>query len=290
MSRYFLPDVAPLRESFQLASLIPNIRQPEQDAFPSPKLKAGEDYPALIESVDYRVEQQGNLGKLLEVSTNTAFKAQATKILSSAYGRSASDTKWLGPCEVQKYLLTNPRQLFRDLIKHASVREWLRDEIEYGTKKVYFVVGYFTSLDATSFSGVQQGSKVEMKATAPVAEIVTHGAATLVSGVMDLDVSGSVKREGGYTTAEGSYMRGERVYAFCYREVKWNIFCLGDKAATAKLHEDNCWALTADNRGQDDREDDEGVQVDLYEDGEGGEGVEDSFDIMGEDSAESDEE
>ncbi|OBT83103.1 hypothetical protein VE02_09054 [Pseudogymnoascus sp. 03VT05] len=265
MSRYFLPDVAPLRETFQLASLIPNIRQPEQDAFPSPKLKAGEDYPALIESVDYRVDQQENLGKLLEVSTNTAFKAQATKILSSA-------------------------QLFRDLIKHASVRKWLRDEIEYGTKKVYFVVGYFTSLDATTFTGVQQGSKVEVKGTIPVAEIVTHGAATLVSGVTDLDVSGSVKREGGYTTAEGSYMRGERVYAFCYREVKWNIFRLGDKAATLKLHEDNCWALTADNRGQDDREDDEGVQVDLYEDDEGEEGVEDSFDIMGEVSAESDEE
>ncbi|OBT51880.1 hypothetical protein VE04_07854 [Pseudogymnoascus sp. 24MN13] len=201
----------------------------EQDTFPSPKLKAGEDYPALIESVDYRVEQKENLGKLLEVSANTAFKAQATKILSSTYDRSTSDTEWLGPCE-----------LFRDLIKRALVRKWLRDEIKYGTKKVYFVVGYFTSLNATTFSGVQQGSRVEVKGIVLGPEIVTYRSATLVSRVKDLDVSGSVKREGSYTTAERSYMRGKRMYAFCYREVKWNIFRLSDKAATAKLHEDNC--------------------------------------------------
>jgi hypothetical protein len=287
MSKYFLPSVAPLREALQLASLVPNIQQPEQDGFPTPKLKAGEDYPALTEIEDYWVQPQGNLGKLLEASTDTAFTAHVTKILSSAYGRSASDTKWLGPCEVRKYTLVNPKLLFRDLIKRASVRQWLRDEIEYGTRKVYFIVGYFTALDAVTFGGVQQGSKVKVKGTVPVGDIVTHGATTLIPGLRDLDVSGSIKHEGGSTTVEGSYMRGERVYALCYREVKWSIFPLRDRAATAKLQKDNCWTLTTDNRGQDDGEDHEGVQVDLDEDDEGGE---DSFEIMEEDGDELDEE
>ena len=188
---------------------------------------------------------------------------------------------------MRKYTLINPKLLFRDLIKRASVRQWLRDEIEYGTKKVYFIVGYFTTLDAVTFGGVQQGSNVKAKGTVPVGDIVMHGAATLIPGFGDLDVSGSVKHEGGSTTIEGSYMRGERVYAFCYRVVKWSFFPLCDRAATAKLQKDNCWTLTTDNRGQGNGEDDEGVQVELDEDDGGGE---DSFEIMGEDGGASDEE
>lgn len=287
MSKYFLPSVAPPREALQLASLVPNIQQPEQDGFPTPKLRAGEDYPILTEKEDYWVQPQGNLGKLLEASTDTAFTAHLTKILSSAYGRSASDTKWLGPCEVRKYTLVNPKQLFQDLIKRESARQWLRDEIEYGTKKVYFIVGYYTALDATTFGGVQQGSKVEVKGTVLAGDIAAHAATTLIPGLLDLDVSGSAKHESGSTTVEGSYMQGERVYAFCYREVNWTFFPLGDRVATARLQKDNCWTLTTNIRGHGNGEDDEGVQVDLDEDDGGGE---DSFEIIGEHGDESDKE
>ncbi|EQL03711.1 hypothetical protein OCS_00591 [Ophiocordyceps sinensis CO18] len=272
MSTYFVPGVAPLREALRLASMIPNLRQAEQDAFPTPRHKAGEDYPELTERLDYWVQPQGNLGKLLKESTDTALEAHLTKMLSTSFGKDASSTKWLGPCEVRKYGLINPKLLFKDLVKRESVRQWLKDAIEDGVGNVY------TVLDATTVQGLKQSSKSNVKGEVPAVDIVTHGATALIPGVLDLDVGGSVKRERSHAEADASYMEGERVYAFCYRRINFSIFTLGNKAASARLQHENCWALTADNRGQDDGEDDEGVEVELAENEEAGE---DRFEIPG---------
>ncbi|PMD60979.1 uncharacterized protein K444DRAFT_628997 [Hyaloscypha bicolor E] len=282
MSKYFVPGVAPLREAFQLASLIPHLKQAEQDGFPTPRHKAGEDYPELTEPLDYRVQPQVNLGKLLEESNDNTFKAKVTKILSTSFGKSSSNTNWLGPCEVRKYTLINPKLLFKDLIKCDSVREWLQDAIEDGVTKVYFVVGYYTVLDATILDSTQQSSNYGVKTDVPVGDIVTHGATALIPGMLDLDVGGSVEHKVGHTTSRASYLQGERVYAFCYRKVKFSIFPLGSRAASAKLQQDNCWSLTADNRGEEDGEDDEGLQVDLEDNEEAGQDI---FEVAGEDDS-----
>lgn len=287
MSKYFVPGVAPLREAFQLASLIPHLKQAEQDGFPTPRHKAGEDYPELTEPLDYRVQTQVNLGKLLEESNDNSFKAKVTKILSTSFGKSSSNTNWLGPCEVRKYTLINPQLLFKDLIKRDSVREWLKDAIEDGATKVYFVVGYYTVLDATTLDSTQQSSEYQVKSDVPVGDLVTQGATALIPGILDLDVGGSVNHTVGHTMSRASYLQGERVYAFCYRKVKFSIFPLGSRAASAKLKQDNCWSLTADNRGEDDREDDEGLQVDLEDNKEAGQDI---FEVAGEDDSDRDEE
>ncbi|KAM4054572.1 zinc finger, c3HC4 type (RING finger) domain-containing protein [Hirsutella rhossiliensis] len=167
---------------------------------------------------------------------------------------------------------------------------WLKDAIEDGVNKVYFIVGYYTVLDATMVQGLKQSSKSNVKGEVPVAGMVTHGATALIPEVLNLDVGGSIKRESSHAEADASYMEGERVYAFCYRQINFSIFTLGNKAASARLQHDNCWALTADNRGQDDGEDDEGVQVDLAENDEAGEAGEDRFKILGAGAKSDDEE
>ncbi|OAL25524.1 hypothetical protein AYO22_04843 [Fonsecaea multimorphosa] len=281
MSKYFVPGVAPLREAFQLASFIPNLKQPDQDGFPTPWHKVGDDYPALTERKDFRVQQQANLGKLLEESRDDAFKTNVTKLLSTSLGRSTSNTNWLGPCEVRKYTLISPKQVFKDLIKCDSVRDWMQDELEDGVQRVYFVVGYYTVLDAATLDGVHKSSSYGVESEVPVGDIASHGATLLIPGMLDLEVGGSVKHQATRTAAVASYLQGERVYAFCYRKVKFSIFKLKNRAASARLEQDNCWALTADNRGAQVKAS-KGVEVDL-EDEEGEEDGPDTFDMVGDD-------
>jgi len=58
--------------------------------------------------------------------------------------------------------------------------------------------------------------------------------------------------------------------------VTFSFFSLRNKATTAKLKGDNCWVMTADNRGEDDGEGDEGIEVEL---GEADEDGDEGFDI-----------
>jgi len=206
MSKYFLPGVAPLRESLPLASIVPNVQQPDQDAFPSPQHEAGKDYPLLKEREDYWVQSQLSLGNLLEESSDTDFKAQVTKLLSSSLTKSATDTQWLSACEVRKYQLRNPKSLFKDLIKRDGMRKWLQNEIEDGTDEVYFIVGYYTVLDAESYRGTQKAHKIGAIGEVPVGYIATQGAGVL-PGMEDLDVGASFKKQGGQTFRRGPTCR-----------------------------------------------------------------------------------
>lgn len=264
-SKYFLPGVAPLREALQLGSLVPNIRQPDQDAFSCLEVEEGRDF---------LVYQQQNLGKLMDATKNSSFKTKVTQLLAAAFEKTEKDSRWLAPCQVRHYQLSKPKELFKQLCKLEQAREWLQSEIEDGARAVYFIVGYYTALDATVNRTTHQGSQTSLEAQIPIGDIISAGATAPFAGSIGLDLGGGVGRGSGYTTKDSARSPGERIYAFCYRKVTFSFFALQNKIGTAKLQSANCWKMTSDNRGDGDGEDDEGVEASLDEMEEDEEGEE----------------
>ncbi|KAH8757021.1 hypothetical protein F5882DRAFT_418047 [Hyaloscypha sp. PMI_1271] len=261
-SKYFLPAVAPLRESVHLGSLVPKKHQPDQDAFSSLEVVEGQDFFVYV---------QENLGRVLEVAKNASLKTNVSRILSAAFKRVETDTQWLAPCKVRRYQLKDPKKFFSKLITLETTRDWLQSEIEYGTKAVYFIVGYYTAFDANTQRTVQKGSQASLAAQVPVGDILSGGATTPLAALVNLDLGGSVAHGAKHTQNDAAHTSGERIYAFCYRKVTFSFFALRNKVDTARLKADNCWAMSADNRGDDDDDDEEGVEVSLGEAEEVGE-------------------
>jgi hypothetical protein len=240
MSNLFVPGVAPTRENLPLASIFLKEDQPDQDIYEPPELKEGEDYYVL---------SQHNLGKLLEATKDTKYKANVTRILSASFEKSATDTKWLGDCEVRRYQLKDPKKLFKKIIKLEETREWLQDEIRDGAGAAYFMVGYLTAIDATGYERASNSSGTSVDAQVPVGDILTHGVGLVLP------------------------LSDQLVYAFSFRKVKWK-FWARNKAASSKLEADNIWKFASDMRGEDDDDDDEeeDIEVSLEEDEADGSG------------------
>jgi hypothetical protein len=80
-----------------------------------------------------------------------------------------------------------------------------------------------------------------------------------------------MQRQGQRLRADEAFLPGERIYALCYRRVNFSFSPLGDRAAMARLQKDNSWILSSKFRGDDDDENDEGLEVELGESDEAGE-------------------
>jgi len=265
MSNLFVPGVAPTRENLPLASIFLKEDQPDQDIYEPPELREGEDYYVL---------SQHNLGKLLESTKDTTYKTNVTRILSASFEKSATDTKWLGDCEVRRYQLKDPKKLFKKIIKLQETREWLQDEIRDGAGAAYFMVGYLTAVDATGYEGASNSSGISVDAQVPVGDILTHGVGLVLPLSNQLDSGGKVDRESSSKLEHAWRSSGERVYAFSYRKVKWK-FWARNKAASSKLKADNIWKFASDMRGEDEDDDDdeeEDIEVSLEEDEANGSG------------------
>ncbi|KAE8451674.1 hypothetical protein EG329_003131 [Mollisiaceae sp. DMI_Dod_QoI] len=268
--KYFLPAVAPLRSSIPLGSLVPNIRQPSQDALTGPL--------PMKEGLDFLVHEQNSLGRLLHDAKDSSFKLRLTRLLSASHSNADITSSWLAACKARLYQLTQPKDLFRRLTALEPVREWLQTEIEDGTTAFYFVTGYYTVLDATVDRRTHKSSQLAGNFQVPVGDIVSAGTASLVSGMIDLDVGVSGSHGSSREEREVVQMEGERIYAFCYRKVAFKWFSMRG-VEKAILKKDNCWVMASDNRGSGGDEEDEIVQVSLEDVDEededvGGDGVE----------------
>jgi hypothetical protein len=239
-----------------LASLVPNLQQPDQDAF-SPK--SVDRIPE--EGKDYTVSIGTNLGRFMSLAKSTAFKTEASKVLSASFEKKISDAQWLETCKVQRYTLKNPKQLFNELVKKEETREWLQSEIEYGTSEVYFIVGYYTAQDAKLHVEHQQSSQAAIGAKVPVGEIITAGSSALLGAVANMDIGGEASHGLQESQNIAVHTSDERILAFAHRKVGFRIFTRKKKVDTAKLEADNCWTLTSDNRGGHGEEDDEVVEL-----------------------------
>jgi hypothetical protein len=265
-NKYFLPNVAPLHGAIQLGSLIPNISQPDQDAFTCLTLKPG---------TDYLIHPQDNLGKLMNTTTNKSFASKVTQLLSSSFTKTNSDNHWLEACEVRNYQLRQPKNLFNKMCESKEAREWLQGEVECGSKAVYFIVGYFTAIDATVARSSSCTSQTSLGVQIPVADLASMGATLPLSSVVDLNVGSEVGYGKKHVLMDNARMEGERIYAFRYRRVRFSFWPWKDKLESRKLEAENFWRMSSDNRGDDDGEDDEALEVVMEElDGEVEENVE----------------
>jgi hypothetical protein len=263
--KYFLPGIAPLIADLPLASFVPNLQQPDQDAFSPESVgripQQGKDYTVRIGT---------NLGRFMSSAKSTVFKAEASKLLFASFEKKISDTHWLEACKVRCYTLKNPKQLFNELVKKEETREWLQSEIEYGTSEVYFIVGYYTAQEAKLHVEHQQSSQAAIGGRVPVGEIITAGGAALIAAVANMDVGGEVSHGSQQNQKVAVHTSDERILAFAHRKVGFRIFTRKKKVDTAKLEADNCWTLTSDNRGGRGEQDDEVVELDFGDNDEAG--------------------
>lgn len=255
-NKYFLPSIAPLHETIQLGSLIPQIDQPGQDAFTCLTLEPG---------TDYLIHQQANLGKFINTSTNKSFTSKVTQLLSSSFSKTNNDGHWLEACDVRHYQLRQPKGLFKKMCESQEAREWLQDEVELGSTAVYFLVGYFTAVDAAVARSSAFTSQTSLEVQVPVADLASIGATLPLSGAVDLNVGGTVRYGKTHMVMDKARMEGERIYAFCYRKVRFSFWPWKDKVESRKLEASNFWRMSSDNRGNDDGEEDEALEVGMEE-------------------------
>ncbi|KUJ16026.1 uncharacterized protein LY89DRAFT_685884 [Mollisia scopiformis] len=251
-NKYFLPNIAPLHTTIRLGSLIPNISQPDQDAFTGLTLEPG---------TDYFIHPQANLGKLIKTTTNKSFALQVIQLLTSSFSKSNSDSQWLEECEVRHYQLRQPKALFKKTCESDEAKEWLQNEVEYGSRAVYFTVGYYTAVDATVGRSSSYTSQTSLGVQVPIADIASMGATLPLGGFADLNVGGEVGYGRANILMDKARMEGERIYAICYRKVRFSFWPWKDKLESRKLEEGNFWRMTSDNRGDDDGENDEALEV-----------------------------
>jgi hypothetical protein len=91
------------------------------------------------------------------------------------------------------------------------------------------------------------------------------GATLPLSGVVDLNIGGTVRYDKSHMLMDKARMEGERIYAFCYRKVRFSFWPWKDKVKSRKLEASNFWRISSDNRGNDDGEEDEALEVGIEE-------------------------
>jgi hypothetical protein len=247
-SKFILTNVPFLLEDVQLASLVPDIRNPHQDA-----LSALE----VIKGVDFSVRDQRNLKVLLNSAESSFFRTHLTKLASLYHKGSENGRLELSTTEGRVYELKQPKSLFKKLCSMQTVRTWLQEGIEDG-QETYFIVGFRTFLNAMTSEQKNYSSHASAQASVPVGEVVGGAAYPVLRDTLDIGLAAGVGK--GSDTGEASEIPGERIYAICYRKIAFKMF-RARQADTAFL-ESNLWKMVSDNRGHPEDEH-EVVQADL---------------------------
>ncbi|KAL7928130.1 hypothetical protein V8C35DRAFT_318863 [Trichoderma chlorosporum] len=256
VKKFFIPAVAPVRDAVQLGSIVPNIRQPHQDAFSSTK------FPVKVGGPDVLIQEQDSLGRLFLTSKNSSISAQLTNLFSASYEGQNVNMNMLSKCMARLYELSQPKVLFNRICNgDDDAREWFQNEIENGTKALYFITAYYTVVDATIDRVNQESSMESLDAKIPVNGIVTATTGVVVPGI-DLDAGTGTKHGRGALDTEIVKASGERIFAFCYRKITFNFFLRRD-IRHARMKPDNCWVMTSENRGEDDE--DEVAEANLHD-------------------------
>lgn len=256
MKKFFIPAVAPVRDAVQLGSIVPNIRQPHQDAFSSTK------FPVEVGGPDILVQEQDSLGRLFLTSNNSSISTQLTNLFSASYEGQDINMNMLSKCMTKLYELSQPKALFNRICSgDEDAKYWFQNEIENGTKALYFITAYYTVVDATISRFSQESRTESLDAKIPVNNMVTATTGVVVPGV-DLDAGISTKHGRGSLDTEIVKASGERIFAFCYRKISFKFFLRRD-IKHARLKADNCWVMASENRGEDDE--DEVVEANLDE-------------------------
>lgn len=243
-SRLIMSNVPYTLQDIQLASLVPNILNPHQDALHPPALVAGSDF-------SWRNQQDVHIW--LANTEESLLATQLTRLISLSYSQGMNKTLRLSSCEGRIYELKQPKSLFRRLCSQDNVKTWLQDGIEDGADS-YFIIGFRTFFNAKLSQLSQDESQIFGHAHTPA----PIGGKAL-SDMADVGLTGERNKES--IGHEGFVVPGERVYAICYRKIRFRWFKVHD-AKNAILERTNQWIMCSRNRAELDTDSDI-VEADL---------------------------
>ncbi|PWI64511.1 hypothetical protein PCL_09592 [Purpureocillium lilacinum] len=260
LSRGFLPKV-----SMRLGHFLVDVNEPLVSLHdPEIEIKPESDI-VVSHHLSYSESQQARSGHGLA--------ATLTSLLSASCSKKMNTSTRVSAARVTLYKLANSGSHFRRAVKGPATRSWIEEQKDDGWDNLFFVVGYYTMLDANIILGAEESQGVQGQVEVPVSAALAAGGIVLpVGGITDPKVSAK------YEESQGAKIQfvapGERICALQCRKVVFKWFSSGciDKA---KLDRDNRWhtlSTLRDLRGRKDSEDDV-LEVELDDDDEDGDEV-----------------
>lgn len=240
-----------------LASFVPNLQQPHQDA----------ECTYQVQESDYDSQNDENFDLVLSSSSESRLKAVATKFASIFGSKGRDDRFQVQASKGRIYSLKQPDALFRKIVSGdngiAETQRWLEDcKLRGLTPR--FVVAFRTLVDARWATSESEDTAFGARITAPVGEALGGDP----TGTVDL--TGEASRESTKETQGGMRTPGERIYAISYRNVK--LTYRRGKVTASLPSLENAWECFAAPRGdmevddgvhEEDNDDDVYVKADL---------------------------
>ncbi|KAI1825440.1 hypothetical protein F4861DRAFT_538126 [Xylaria intraflava] len=232
-----------------LASFVPNIHQPHQDAERSYQLQES----------DYDVQDDEGLDLVLNNSSESHLKAVATKLVSIFGSKGKGTSFQMQAAKGRIYTLKQPHALFGKIVSGdngiVETQKWLEDcKLRGLTPR--FVVAFRTLVDARLAASERNSTSFKGKITAPIGEAPSGDPIGIA------DITGEASHESRKETQGGMKTPGERIYAIGYRKVKLTYRRGVIMASLPSLQ--NTWECFASPRGETDEEVDGEVDGDIY--------------------------
>lgn len=227
-------------DDVELASLIPNIKDPELDSMENP-------YP--LQRSDITVKRVYDYSAFLRTHKTRKGEAFFTKVAKWSSKNSRLSSMHLKAQEGHIYTLRKPSLWFRRLCEDKIIRQWLQDQIEDGNV-VHFVVGLHTLLDAATSSSANLAMQHSGEVTLPISEATGYSVA---------HSTGNFGVNGGQWYNKDSKNAckapGEQIFAIRVKKVKFRFWDTRD-VDNVRLGKNSYWKMASDNRSatEDDAE------------------------------------
>ncbi|KAJ9271591.1 hypothetical protein DTO212C5_2383 [Paecilomyces variotii] len=227
-------------DDVELASLIPNIRDPELDAMENP-------YP--LQRSDYTVKRVHDYSALLRTQRTRKGEAVLSKVVKFTSKKTRLSNMHLEARTGYIYTLRKPSVWFRRLCEDKIIRHWLQEQIEDGNV-VHFVVGLHTLFDAATSSNANLAMQHSGELTMPVSD---------AGGWSNLSHAGDFSLSGGQWYNKDSQNAckapGEQIFAIRVKKVKFRFWDTHD-VENVRLGKNSYWKMASDNRSatEDDSE------------------------------------
>ncbi|KAG9656709.1 hypothetical protein KCU98_g5657, partial [Aureobasidium melanogenum] len=215
-------------EAIALASLVPDRRCPDQDAFKALDIKAK----------DFTKTHDSNFISTIDANRDSSVSAAVTRLFSAMFSSSKQTQSRLTANGAYVYKLNQPKVLFQQLCENSEARDWLEDGCRQDLES-YFVVGFRTLVDAKVEDVRKKSHSGSGKVSVP-----TEAVAGPTGGALNVELGADTSR---VDNSEASFeAKGERVVAILYRKV--HLSSVSGTFESARLSKDTkevTWSSTS---------------------------------------------
>ncbi|KAH6983624.1 hypothetical protein BKA56DRAFT_482926 [Ilyonectria sp. MPI-CAGE-AT-0026] len=230
-STFILTSTPPSIDEVRLGSLVPDIRNPEQDALTPVQVEEFKDFQTKVDK---------NFAGHISAGSDSFLCATLSRLFSVALGANSNESFKVSAQEARMYTLSQPRTLFRRICESPKAKEWL-EEGYLDKQDTFLVVGYRTLLNARLVRHDQRASNAAVEAHLPAGALA--GVDPTPSGALDAGVA--LGHGSHHDTHADFRTTGERIYAICYRKVAFK-FLKGPESV--HLKSTNVWKPFARTR------------------------------------------